>query len=210
MRTLRRMLVIAWSVAIVVVGQAAADEQARQAATAEDKAATLEHQAAEEGAGKSSAPPAEVISRTEVQAVDPAGKEPLDDAITCLARTIYWEAKGEDADGMAAIAEVVVNRLGHAGFPRSVCGVVKQGREQGECQFSWWCDGRPDDVEEEKRYAVAKEIARKALNRQLAEKTGGALYFHHRKVSPAWAGKYRKTAEVGEHRFYKPADGSAK
>jgi len=33
------------------------------------------------------------------QAVDPGGEEPLDQAITCLARTIYWEAK---AEGMPA------------------------------------------------------------------------------------------------------------
>jgi spore germination cell wall hydrolase CwlJ-like protein len=32
-----------------------------------------------------------------VQAVDPAGQAPMDDSITCLARTIYWEAKGADA-----------------------------------------------------------------------------------------------------------------
>ena len=25
---------------------------------------------------------------------DPAGKAPLDDSLTCLARTLYWEAKG--------------------------------------------------------------------------------------------------------------------
>ncbi|MFP3336140.1 hypothetical protein SB761_36180, partial [Pseudomonas sp. SIMBA_064] len=47
-----------------------------------------------------------------VKAVDPAGKSPLDDSITCLARTIYWEAKGADAKDMTAVASVVLNRLG--------------------------------------------------------------------------------------------------
>jgi spore germination cell wall hydrolase CwlJ-like protein len=108
----------------------------------------------------------------------------LDDAITCLARSIYWEARGKSDAGMEAIANVVMNRVGHGGFPNTICGVVKQGHEQGACQFSWWCDGRPDDAEEKESYARAKEIARKALNRQLKDRTGGALYFLPTESSP--------------------------
>jgi spore germination cell wall hydrolase CwlJ-like protein len=47
----------------------------------------------------------------------------LDDAITCLARTIYWEARGEAIVDMEAIASVVMNRLGHEGFPTTICNV---------------------------------------------------------------------------------------
>ena len=194
---------------VLLFGQAVAADRVQQAEVAESKASTLERSAASEGA-EEPAPRSAIINRAEAQAVDPAGEEPLDDAITCLARTVYWEAKGENADGMEAIASVVMNRLGHEGFPGTVCGVVRQGREKGDCQFSWWCDGRPDDVEEEKRYAAAKEIARKALNRQLEDRTDGALYFHHRKVSPEWAKKYARTAEVGDHLFYKPRNDKAK
>ena len=64
--------------------------------------------------------------------------------------------------------------------------------------------------QEEAPYAIAKEIARKALNRQLPDRTGGALYFHDRNVKPDWADKYVKTAEIGLFRFYKPRDGDAK
>jgi len=73
-----------------------------------------------------------------------------------------------------------------------------------------WCDGRLDDAEEKESYARAKEIARKALNRLLKDRTGGALYFHNRKVAPKWSKEYIKTVEVGEHVFYKPAGGEAK
>src|SRR5512147_903109 len=48
--------------------------------------------------------PGEKLSRGEAQAVDPAGAAPLEDPIACLARTIYWEAKGEGEQGMRAIA----------------------------------------------------------------------------------------------------------
>lgn len=76
---------------------------------------------------------------------------------------------------MSAVANVVLNRLGHDGFPDTIYAVVKQGVKGKACQFSWWCDGRPDQVEEAQRYAVAKEIARKALKQQLKDPTGGAL-----------------------------------
>ncbi|BDM22578.1 cell wall hydrolase [Pseudomonas sp. NPDC089428] len=175
--------------------------ESAKAAVAEDKAEKLEKKVVED------APPpkkAETITPVEVQAVDPAGQAPMDDSITCLARTIYWEAKGADAQDMSAVASVVLNRLGHEGFPDTICGVVKQGVETKACQFSWWCDGRSDQVEEAQRYDVAKEIARKALNQQLKDPTGGALYFHDRNVHPDWAKAYRKTAETRHFLFYKP------
>lgn len=175
----------------------------------ERKAGVLEKNAAAEG---SNARPtsAEIIGKTEVQAVDPVGNEPLNDAITCLSRTIYWEARGEAAASMEAVASVVMNRLGHEGFPNTICEVVRQGREQGACQFSWWCDGRSDVAKEDDVYAIAKEVTRKALNRQLPDRTGGAMYFHQRTVNPGWSKKYIKTAEVGEFVFYKPHQGAAK
>lgn len=202
-----------WSVAFLVVtlvaGQVIADDQQQKKEVAEDKAQVLEQKAADKSANVP-VPKSEAITQSEVQAVDPAGKSPLDDAITCMARSIYWEAKGKDTDDMAAVANVVMNRLGHAGFPDTVCAVVKQGSETKSCQFSWWCDGRPDTVQEETQYALAKEIARKALNKQLPDRTGGAMYFHDRTVKPDWAKEYIKTAEIGMFRFYKPHNGSAK
>ena len=193
---------------IALLGQATPADPARKAEAAESKAVELEQKAA---LGSKAPPaPAKAITKLEAQAVDPVGKKPLDDALTCLARTIYWEAKSEGAAGMEAIANVVMNRLGHEGFPDTICAVVRQGRERGACQFSWWCDGRPDDAKENESYASAKEIARKALNRQLPDRTGGALYFHHRKVTPKWSAKYIKTANVGDHIFYKPRGSAAK
>jgi spore germination cell wall hydrolase CwlJ-like protein len=194
---------------MISVGQTIAADQAQIAETAESKAEVLEQDAAADG-GKSLPSRSEIITKPEAQAVDPVGEELLDDAITCLSRTIYWETRGEGASGMEAIANVVMNRLGHEGFPNTICEVVRQGREQGACQFSWWCDGRSDDAEEEESYAIAKEIARKALNRQLPDRTGGALYFHQREVTPSWSTEFSKTVEVGEHIFYKPHGGEAK
>ncbi len=206
---MRQIWILTCLAVMISVSQTIAADQARIAETAESKAEVLEQDAAADG-GKSLPSRSEIITKPEAQAVDPVGEELLDDAITCLSRTIYWETRGEGASGMEAIANVVMNRLGHEGFPNTICEVVRQGREQGACQFSWWCDGRSDDAEEEESYAIAKEIARKALNRQLPDRTGGALYFHQRKVTPSWSTEFSKTVEVGEHIFYKPHGGEAK
>ena len=84
-----------------------------KAAVAEDKAEVLEEKVVE------NAPPpkkSEKLTPGEAQAVDPAGQAPLDDSITCLARTIYWEAKGADAEDMSAIgiARTPATRLSYA------------------------------------------------------------------------------------------------
>ena len=206
---MRQIWITACLATILLVGQATAASRAEKVESAERKAEVLEQNAAPEGSNE---PPSssEKITKPEAQAVDPVGEEPLNDAITCLSRTIYWEARGEEAAGMEAIANVIMNRLGHEGFPNSICEVVMQGSEQGACQFSWWCDGRSDDAEEDQSYTIAKEIARKALNRQLTDRTGGAMYFHQRKVTPGWSAEYIKTIEVGEFVFYKPHGGEAK
>ena len=194
---------------VLLVYSASASDEVGKAESAESKVMELEHKASADG-GQAPPAPSEIITKPEAQAVDPHGKRPLDEAITCLARTIDWEAKGEGHAGMEAIANVVMNRLSHKGFPNTICEVVKQGHERRACQFSWWCDGRSDDAEDEKAYAMAKEIARKALNRQLTDRTGGALYFHHRRVTPKWSAEYIKTVELGEHIFYKPPGSAAK
>jgi spore germination cell wall hydrolase CwlJ-like protein len=206
---MREIFAVALITAFLLFDPASAAAEEKKAKTAEKKAEVVEEKTAAEG-HKVPPPPGQAISKGEVQSVDPAGKEPLDDAITCLARTIYWEAKGEDDASMQAIANVVMNRLAHEGFPKTICGVVKQGREDGACQFSWWCDGHPDQAREDEPYARAKEIARKVLNGQLGDRTHGAIYFHHQRVNPSWAKKYIRTAKVGDHVFYKPAGGKAK
>ncbi|MEX3773121.1 cell wall hydrolase [Pseudomonas sp. MYb118] len=202
-----------WMAACIAItllsGQVSATEQEQQKEAAENKAEVLEQKAAQKDSDLP-VPKSEAITTSEAQAVDPAGAAPLDDAITCLARSIYWEAKGKSTTDMEAVASVVMNRLGHEGFPDTVCAVVKQGSENKNCQFSWWCDGRPDAVQEETQYAIAKEIARKALNKQLNDRTKGAMYFHDRNVKPDWAKKYIKTSETEMFLFYKPKGGEAR
>ena len=45
----------------------------------------------------------------------------------CLALNNYFEARGESTTGQRAVANVVLNRVKHKGFPDTICAVVKQG-----------------------------------------------------------------------------------
>ncbi|MGQ4878608.1 cell wall hydrolase [Billgrantia sp. LNSP4103-1] len=147
----------------------------------------------------------ETLSEEEVEAVDPQGNDPLEEPLTCLARSIYWEAKGAPRLDMESVANVVMNRLASEEFPNTICAVVKQGFEQSPCQFSWWCDGRPDEVVEGEAYETVKEVARQALNQELPDHTDGALYFHDRTVHPPWADRFSVSAETEAFIFYRPS-----
>ncbi|MCM2973383.1 cell wall hydrolase [Larsenimonas suaedae] len=172
--------------------------QSALAEKALDKAKVLEQRAAH----SRSAPV--TLTKAGAAAIDPKGDAPLEDPVSCLARSVYWEAKGTDRKNMAGVASVVMNRLSDQAFPDTICGVVTQGSETGRCQFSWWCDGRPDQARELGEYIEAREIARQALNGELGDPTRGALYFHDKRVSPYWADLFTKTAETGSFEFYRP------
>lgn len=53
-------------------------------------------------------------------------------------------------------------------------------------------------------------MVRKALNLELKDRTGGALYFHRRGVTSGWAAEYWKTAAIGDLVFHKPRRGDAR
>lgn len=186
------LLLAGWS-----PGRALAETRERAAA---ERIEALEAQAVD-GSGTAPAAP---LTEAEAAAVDPEGTAPLEDALTCLARTIYWEAKGEELAGMEAVANVVMNRLAAEDFPETVCAVVQEGGESGPCQFSWWCDGNPDDVEEADRYELTLDVARRALNQELPDRTDGALHYHSADVAPDWAADLVETARLGAHVFYRP------
>ncbi|MFA9201497.1 MAG: cell wall hydrolase, partial [Cypionkella sp.] len=50
-----------------------------------------------------------------------------DTALRCLTQAVYYEAGFEPMAGRRAVAQVVLNRMRHKAFPKSVCGVVYQG-----------------------------------------------------------------------------------
>ena len=61
--------------------------------------------------------------------------------LKCLAEAIYFESRGENLTGQAAVGEVIINRMLSQKFPDSICGVVSEGASRlNACQFSYNCD----------------------------------------------------------------------
>lgn len=126
-----------------------------------------------------------------------------DDPLECLARTVYFEARDEGAQGMEAVAAVVMNRVRHPDFPNEVCAVIKDGGETPPCQFSYWCDGKSDQPEDQELWALAREVASRALDGGVEEPVGDALFFHSEAVDPAYHETRELVAQVGSHLFYR-------
>jgi hypothetical protein len=122
--------------------------------------------------------------------------------LECLTQAIYFEARGEDVGGQAAVAQVVMNRVKHPAFPKTVCGVVRQGAGGRGCQFSFICDGRAERATERRAWSRAQTIAAKALVGQVAPQVGAATHFHVAALGTQWPGMVR-VGQVGLHVFYR-------
>jgi spore germination cell wall hydrolase CwlJ-like protein len=125
-------------------------------------------------------------------------------AITCLAQAVYYEAAGEGIDGQRAVAQIVLNRVHHPGFPSTICGVVYQGGDRTTgCQFSFVCDGSMQRIPAQWLWTRSRQIAEQALAGKVFEPVGHATHYHADYVLPYWADSLDKSTEVGHHIFYR-------
>jgi spore germination cell wall hydrolase CwlJ-like protein len=106
--------------------------------------------------------------------IKPANVRSLD----CLAAAVYYEARGEVAAGRAAVAQVVLNRARSGDYPRSVCAVVYQGSGEGQCQFSFVCNGAMKARRERLAWSEARRVAERALAGYVMVAVGKATCFH--------------------------------
>ena len=124
--------------------------------------------------------------------------------LDCLADAVYYEARGETSAGQAAVAQVVLNRVRHPAFPKSVCGVVFQGARTGDtCQFSFACDGSMRRPREPGAWSRAQEVAAHALAGFVMPSVGNATHFHVVGIDPGWGPHLLRVAQIGLHVFYR-------
>ena len=122
----------------------------------------------------------------------------------CLAKAIYFEARKESELGQLAVARVILNRVKDPGYPKSICGVVYQGSDhRNSCQFSFACDGLPDDVMNQQAWAASKHVAEKALaGDETMRIMGAATHYHADYVKPRWSYQMKRLIKIGRHIFY--------
>ena len=125
-------------------------------------------------------------------------------AAACLTAANYYEAATEGEDGMRAVSQVVLNRLRHPAFPKTICGVVFQGAERTTgCQFTFTCDGALARTPIPSLWAQAARIADQALSGRVYKPVGHSTHYHTDWVVPYWSGSLDKVARVGTHLFFR-------
>ena len=138
------------------------------------------------------------------KAVSGSGAGPMGNALTCLTQAVYYEAANEPMTGRRAVAQVVLNRMRHPAYPKSVCGVVYQGWERVTgCQFSFTCDGALLRHPAAATWNQAQDVARAALSGYVEPSVGTATFYHADYVLPKWAFTLNKIQQIGAHIFYR-------
>jgi len=124
--------------------------------------------------------------------------------IDCLARNIYFEARFEPEEGRRAVAHVVLNRVADARWPDSACRVIAEGFPDAGllCQFSWYCDGKPNRPRRGGPWRDATRLALQVYWGRSADPTHGALWYHADYVAPEWRRALRRGPQIGRHIFY--------
>ena len=151
------------------------------------------------------------------------------DELECMARNIYFESNNQSKAGQIAVARVVMNRVQDTRFPNTVCEVTQEGptRESWKtkkdptladqdrifypvkyrCQFSWYCDGKADEIiskENNHVWRVAQDIA---FNVMVFNKYNGlvegATHYHADYVDPDWNKTITLVTKIDDHIFYR-------
>jgi hypothetical protein len=116
----------------------------------------------------------------------------------CLAKAVYFEARGETLEGQLAVAEVVLNRAASGRYPTTLCRVVTQPR-----QFSFVRRGRFPRVDSNcEAWRTARAIAHAARNDLARTLAPNVLWYHASYVSPAWGRRLTRVVTIGTHIFY--------
>lgn len=128
---------------------------------------------------------------------------------TCLANGIYFEARGENLKGQAAVAQVILNRVRNPTYPKTICGVVYQNDSwHNRCQFSFACDGKRDRILDSGRYRIAEDIAMAVTAGKIfIPEVGSSTHYHATYVDPRWSRTMHKMKKIGLHIFYRTYGG---
>lgn len=133
-----------------------------------------------------------------------ADKDNSERALECLTQAVYYEAASEGPDGQRAVAQVVLNRMRHPGYPASVCGVIYQGSDKPTgCQFTFTCDGSLARLPIQSLWKQSRRIASEALAGKVFSPVGHATHYHADYVLPYWADSLDKSVQIGRHIFYR-------
>lgn len=117
-----------------------------------------------------------------------------DDEIYLMAQVVYAESCAEPYKGKVAVASVILNRLLHPEFPKTVEGVIKQ-----KGAFSCVINGQLKVIPDESSYNAVRE----ALKGN--DPTEKAVFFYNPKIATSkWMHNVSKhnVKPIGNHVFF--------
>lgn len=127
--------------------------------------------------------------------------------LECLARNVYYEARGEPPEGQYAVAEVTMNRKASSRYPATVCEVVHEKRwdairKRYVGAFSWTeFYAVPEPAGE--AWVFAQKVAEDVYHGRTPPRVEGATYYHATYIRPSWARTQQRVARIGRHVFYR-------
>ena len=145
---------------------------------------------------------------TKIMKTTTAAKQVDEKEVTCLAKNIFFEARGTDENEKIRVINVTTNRTKSRQFHGSYCHVIYD-----HAQFSWTLDLIRHNVAhfikhtiENQAWEDARKMARYELAHGYQDTTGGALFYHTHDVNPEWAsdGTEKLVMASNYHMYYKP------
>lgn len=128
-----------------------------------------------------------------------AANEQLNEEMNCLATAVYFESRGESAEGQLAVARVVMNRAASGKYPASWCGTVKQ-----PWQFSFVRHGQFPSIDtSDIAWGRAVAVAKLAAANVVPSLSNDVLWYHANYVRPAWGPRLTRVEKIGAHIFYR-------
>lgn len=124
--------------------------------------------------------------------------------LTIMAQTVWGEARGESFQGKLGVAYVILHRTEREPWPDTVAEVCLQPK-----QFSTWNEQDANRIKamlaslNDSSYQECLLACLGAVHGQFADPTGSADHYHATSVSPSWAKGMQKTAQVGDHIYYR-------
>ena len=119
-------------------------------------------------------------------------------SVECMAKNIYYEARGEPVEGQVAVAHVTMNRVDEEHWPDDICSVVYESK-----QFSWTFKVKNQTPRDLKSWKTAVTIARDVMIGNTTDPTLGAQFYHAGYVNPTWNKEMEVSKVIGSHIFYK-------
>ena len=123
---------------------------------------------------------------------------------TCLAATLYLEARDQPVLGQIAIAEVALRRRGASKAPATLCGVLTQPK-----QFALTLVSPRYRLHNVGAWHRAWRVAGDTMLRwadhgdRFSVGPAADHFFAYQRVTPTWAAHGERVALIGDHAFYR-------